>query len=117
VHRERKYFSYYSKCFSYLFRIDKRANKCYLRVSLYSKQGEHYWPQKKNRLDELREAVKYLVNDSDLTFGKVHDNAEYEMEVLILFFEDGNSIKNVVAESSKIASHLKSIHQKLKVNT
>jgi len=95
------------------FRIDKRSDKFYLRVNQYSKDGKKYWPKKKNRMQKLREAADELKDDISLNFNSPHNRASNEVEILILFFEDGNTIEKVVSKTPQIAKKLKSVHQKL----
>ncbi len=94
------------------YRIDKRSNMYYLRVCLYSKQSEEEKKRKEKRRDYLREKGQDI-KFSNIKPGKVHNNAKYEMEIIIFFFNNNNTLEKVVDESARIARELKKVHQDL----
>lgn len=98
---------------SLFFRIDRRAKKYYLRVNLYSTQEDDSWTLKQHRRNKLREVANNVTEELRLNPGKVHNNAKYESEILIFFFEKGNTLESLVADSAVIARKLKEAHQNL----
>jgi ubiquinone/menaquinone biosynthesis C-methylase UbiE len=95
------------------FRIDKRSKKLYLRVNLYSKEGDKYWQEKKERVKRLREVAGQMQYGAKIHPGNVHNRARNEVEIAIYFFKEGNSLANLINESVHIARTLRKAHQEL----
>jgi hypothetical protein len=95
------------------FRIDKRSGKYYLRVNLYSQNGKKFWREKAGRVEKLRGVIDDFNEKSRLNLGAVHNRAKNEVEIVIYFFEDGNSLANVIKEATHIAKVLRKAHQEL----
>jgi len=81
------------------WRIDKRKNRHYIRLSQYSYtkgQSESVKQEKRIRLNDLRSFSKdYFRENKNLKFGQLSNRGENEREIII-FFMDENNLKSVI---------------------
>ena len=89
---------------SIFWRVDKRAQKYYVRLNQYTNNPpKDYLNIKKERLSKLRKISENLITEYDLLCkGKVSDRGKAESEIVI-FFEDKNSINDLLHRLPKLS--------------
>ncbi len=79
------------------WRVDKRANKYYVRLNQYTyKPPKAYLNKMKNRLSLMRNILQDIVAEySQLNQGKLANQGKAEREIVI-YFEDKNSLVDLL---------------------
>jgi len=93
------------------FRIDKRDNKFYLRINQYASGASKFWSDKKKRLNAFRDVAGETAVSLGLTSSTPSNRGKNESEIIIFFFKEDNSIKDLIEKAPALAKKLSQTQQ------